>query len=63
MKTEKYIYWRDGEMWLGYFEEYPDYWTQGETEEELRGNLIDIYRELTSGGIPNIRRRADLEVA
>ena len=63
MKTEKYIYWQDGGMWVGYFEEYPDYWTQGETEEELRDNLLDIYKELTSGAIPNVRRRADLEVA
>jgi predicted RNase H-like HicB family nuclease len=63
MKTEKYIYWQDGGMWLGYLEEFPDYWTQGETEEELRGNLIDIYAELTGGTIPNVRRRADLEVA
>ena len=63
MKTEKYIFWQDGAMWLGYFEEYPDYWTQGETEEELRENLLDIYKELTSGTIPNVRRRADLQVA
>jgi len=63
MKTEKFIYWQDGDMWLGYLEEYPDYWTQGENEEELRENLLDIYRDLTSGAIPNIRRRADLEVA
>jgi hypothetical protein len=27
---KKYIYWQDDDMWLGYFEEYPDYWTQGE---------------------------------
>jgi predicted RNase H-like HicB family nuclease len=63
MKTEKYIYWQDGDLWVGYFEEYPDYRTQGETEEELRDNLLDIYKELTSGAIPNVRRRADLEVA
>ena len=63
MKTEKYIYWQDGEMWLGYLEEYPDYWTQGETEEELRHNLVDIHKELRGGAIPNVRRRADLEVA
>lgn len=63
MKTEKYIYWRDGEMWLGYLEEYPDWWTQGQTEEELRSNLVDIHKELTGGAIPNVRRRADLEVA
>ncbi|MHC5857437.1 hypothetical protein [Nostoc sp.] len=50
-------------MWLGYLEEYPDYWTQGETEEELRENLLDIYNELTSGTIQNIRRVAELEVS
>lgn len=35
-------------MWLGYLEEYPDYWTQAETESELKENLADIYKELTS---------------
>jgi predicted RNase H-like HicB family nuclease len=63
MKTEKYIYWQDGGMWVGYLEKYPDYWTQGETEDELRDNLLDIYKELTSGAIPNVRWRADLQVA
>ena len=36
MDYQKYIYWQDGDMWLGYLERYPDYWTQGETQEELR---------------------------
>jgi len=63
MKTIKYIYWQDEDMWLGYLEEYPDYWTQGETIEELEENLRDIYRELTSGRIPCVRRVAQLEVA
>lgn len=63
MKRQTYIHWQDEEMWLEYLEEFPDYWTQGETEAELRENLIDIYKELTSGSIPNVRRRADLEVA
>jgi predicted RNase H-like HicB family nuclease len=51
MIKKKYIYWQDDDMWLGYLEEYPDYWTQGETEEELKENLLDIYNELTSGTI------------
>jgi len=63
MKATKYIYWQDEDMWLGYLEEFPDYWTQGETIEELEENLRDIYRELTSGSIPYIRRVAELEVA
>lgn len=60
---KKYIYWQDDDMWLGYLEEYPDYWTQGETEEELRNNLLDIYNELADGTIPNVRRVAELEVS
>ena len=48
---QKYIYWQDGDMWLGYLDRYPDYWTQGETQEELRENLRDIYGELTGGHI------------
>ncbi|MEH2392157.1 MULTISPECIES: type II toxin-antitoxin system HicB family antitoxin [Nostoc] len=63
MTKKKYIYWQDDDMWLGYLEEYPDYWTQGETEEELKENLLDIYSELTSGNIQNIRRVAELEVS
>ncbi|MEH2048179.1 type II toxin-antitoxin system HicB family antitoxin [Nostoc sp.] len=63
MIKKKYTYWQDDDMWLGYLEEYPDYWTQGETEEELKENLLDIYSELTSGTIQNIRRVAELEVS
>lgn len=63
MKATKYIYWQDEDVWLGYLEEYPDYWTQGETIEELEENLRDIYWELTSGSIPYVRRVAELEVA
>ena len=35
MHTQKYVYWQDDDTWLGFFEEYPDYWTQGETMKEL----------------------------
>ena len=31
MKMQKYIYWRDDQMYFGYFEHYPDCWIQGET--------------------------------
>ena len=50
-------------MWLGYLEQYPDYWTQGESEEELRASLIDIYKDLSSGAVPHARRLAELDVA
>lgn len=63
METRKYVYWEEDNMWIGYFEEYPDYMTQGATLEELKENLKDIYKELTSGAIPHVRRSAELEVA
>ncbi len=50
-------------LWLGYLEEYPDYWTQGESEVELQENLVDLYKDLSSGVISNARRIAELEVA
>jgi predicted RNase H-like HicB family nuclease len=49
-------------MWLGYFEEFPDYMTQGESLAELEENLRDLYKDLTSGAIPGIRRVAELTV-
>jgi predicted RNase H-like HicB family nuclease len=63
MKSVRYVYWQDGDMWLGYMQEFPDYMTQGETQDELQENLKDIYEELTSGRIPAVRRVADLELA
>ncbi len=62
MKRKNYVYWQDGNMWLGYFEAYPDYQTQGKSLEELKENLKDIYQELTSGSIPCVRKVAELEV-
>ena len=63
MNKIKYTYWQDEEMWLGYLEEYPDYWTQGETRKELEENLRDLLQELSSGSIPCVRRVAELQIA
>jgi predicted RNase H-like HicB family nuclease len=63
MIKQKYVYWKDDDIWLGYLEEFPDYWTQGETEDELKEHLVDLYKELTSGTIPNIRKMAELNIA
>jgi len=59
----KYTYWQDDAMWIGYMDDYPDYMTQGETEAELKENLLDLYKELTSGQIPVVRRHGELKVA
>ena len=57
----KYACWQKDGMWLGYLEEYPDYMTQGKTLEELEENLRDIFKELSSGNIPCIRKVAGPE--
>jgi len=59
----KYTYWQDEDMWLGYLDEYSDYMTQGETIDELKENIIDIYKELRSGYIPAVRHHAELMAA
>ncbi|MBI3752880.1 MAG: hypothetical protein HY266_02395 [Deltaproteobacteria bacterium] len=63
METTRFIYWQDNAMWLGYLEEYPGYMTQGESLDDLKQNLTDIYKDLTSGAIPCVRKVAELEVA
>ena len=62
MSTARYVHWQDHGMWLGYLEEFPDYLTEGATLEELQENLRDLYRDLTSGEIPGIRRVDEIAV-
>lgn len=63
MNSKRYIYWQEEKMWIGYLQEYPDYWTEGETLQELKENLKDIYLDVTSGNIPNVRKIGELEIA
>ena len=63
MRTTKIVYWQDDEWWLGYLEEYPDYWTQGETLEDLEDHLRDLHADLASGELPGARHFADLTLA
>ena len=62
MSAIRYVHWQEDGVWLGYFEEFPDYITQGQTLAELQENLRDLYRDLTSGEISGIRKVAELTV-
>ena len=42
MKKMAYVYWQHEDTWIGYLQEFPDYWTQGESREELEANLKDL---------------------
>ena len=56
----KIVVWKDDRVWLGYIQDYPDYWTQGKSLKDLRDHLQDLYRDITSGKIPGIRKVEDL---
>lgn len=63
MMTARYVYWQDGKHWLGYFEEFPDYMTQGDSLDDLREHLKDLYDDLTGDAIRGIRRVAELSLS
>jgi predicted RNase H-like HicB family nuclease len=57
------VYWQDKDFWIGYLQDYPDYLTQGETLEDLKEHLKDLYRDITGGQIPGIRKVGELVVS
>lgn len=60
MHVIKIVVWEEDGTWLGYLLEYPDYWTQGESLQDLKEHLQDLYLDVTSGAIPGIRKVEDL---
>ena len=57
-------YWQEKDgLFLGYLNDYPDHWTQGESLDDLREHLRDLHRMFSAENIPGIRRQEELEVA
>ncbi len=54
MHVVKFIHWEEDGAWIGYLEEYADYWSQGESFDDLTEHLLDLYSHLTSGQIPSV---------
>jgi hypothetical protein len=63
MQTIKYVHWQEDGVWLGYLQDYPDYWTQGESLDDLLAHLRDLYLDLTSGQLPGIRKVDELVIS
>jgi predicted RNase H-like HicB family nuclease len=63
MQTVKYIWWEENGAWLGFFQDFPDYWTQGETFDDLKEHLRDLYADLTGGELSGIRKVDELVVS
>ncbi len=59
MKKVQYTFWLDGEFFLGYLNEYPDYETQGCSKEELIENLKPLLIDVESGEVPFIKNLSD----
>jgi hypothetical protein len=61
---ETYTYWRESDgRFLGYLNNYPDHWTQGDDLEDLKVQLLDLYREFAKDDLPGIRKTGELLVA
>lgn len=63
MQTAKFVYWEENGAWIGYFQDFPDYWTQGESLDDLKAHLKDLYDDLTGGQLPGIRKVDELTLA
>jgi predicted RNase H-like HicB family nuclease len=63
MNRQPFTYWREADgKFLGFLNNYPDHWTQGETLEDLKDHLLDLYREFAKEDLPGIRRVDELMV-
>lgn len=62
--TTRFTYWRENDgMFLGYLNDYPDHWTQGESLEDLKEHLRDLYETFSPGEMPGIKKVEELELA
>ena len=63
MQTIKFVYWEEDGAYIGYLQDYPDYWTQGETLDGLKDHLRDLYQDLTGGAVPSVHKVDELIVS
>lgn len=63
MEPRRFVYYQDGDFFVGWLDEFPDYRTQGKTLEELEENLRDVYADLLCGEIPCVRHVGEMRVA
>lgn len=62
MNVVKFVYWQNEGLWLGYLQDYPDYWSEGETLDDLKKNLKELYLDITGSELPGIRKVEELIV-
>jgi predicted RNase H-like HicB family nuclease len=63
MRAVKFTSWNDGEFYIGFLNDYPDYMTQGLSKEDLKDNLRSLLDDLESKEIPYTKKVEELLVA
>ena len=62
--TIKFTHWKESDgKYLGFLNQYPDHWTQGETFDDLKEHLRDLYETFEADEILGIRKEDELELA
>ena len=60
----RYTYWKESNgTFLGFLNEYPDHWTQGEDLEDLKEHLVDLFKIFGDEDLPGIKKVAELDIA
>lgn len=60
MRKTKITFWNDGDFFIGFLNDYPDYETQAYSKEELLENLRSLLKDIETGEIPFIRKVEEL---
>ena len=63
MQTVKYIHWQEGHFWLGYLQDYPDYWPQGGSLDDLIDHLKDLFLDLAGNQIRSSRKVGEFSLS
>ena len=59
----KMNYWKDVDgTYLGFLNSFPDHWTQGQSLEDLKAHLVDLYQIFSQEELPGIRQETELEL-
>jgi len=58
-----YSWWQDGDFYLGYIDEFPQYPTQGESLEDLENGLKEIYGWIKDGTLIIKEKKGTIKVA
>jgi len=62
--TTTFTYWKESDgKFLGYLNEYPEHWTQGDDLDDLKLHLKDLHEIFARDDLPGIRKVEELELA